>query len=85
MDLQHFVEVRRAQIAGVGLDRHRFDALLPERRIAATEARQVCDARDFEPNQVLSVVHDALRVGLGEADANLRVEVEAVDGETLEV
>jgi hypothetical protein len=67
------------------LDRHRLDALLAQRRIAAAEPRQVVDPRDLEPDQVLRVVRDALRIGLGETDADVGVEVEAVDGETLEL
>jgi NAD-dependent deacetylase len=66
-------------------DRHRFDAVFPEGRVAAPEAGKVIDTRDLEPHEVFGVVHDALRVGLREAHAKLGVEVEAVDGETLSV
>jgi hypothetical protein len=79
VDLQAVVEPRRLPVADVRLDRHRFDALLAQRRVAAAEARQVVDARDLEPDQVLGVVGDALGIRLGEADANVGVEVEAVD------
>jgi hypothetical protein len=67
----------------VGLDGHRFDAVLPERGVAASKAVEVVNARDLEPNEVFRVVRDALRVRLGEADSDLGVEVEAVDGEML--
>jgi NAD-dependent protein deacetylase/lipoamidase len=69
----------------VRLDRHRLDAVLAQRVVAAAEPIEVADARDLEPNEVLGVVRDPLRVGLGEANADLGVEVEAVDGETLSV
>jgi hypothetical protein len=68
----------------VGLDRHGLDAVVPERRIAASEAIEVVDARDLEPDEIFGVVRDALRVGLGEADPDLGLEVEAVDAGTLE-
>jgi hypothetical protein len=67
----------------VRLDRHCLDAVLAERRVAAAEARQVVDARDLEPDEILGVVRDSLGVGLGEPDPELGVEVEAVDGGTL--
>jgi hypothetical protein len=67
----------------VGFDGHRFDAVLPERRVAASKAVEVVNARDLEPNEIFRVVGDALRVRLGEADSDLGVEVEAVDGEML--
>jgi hypothetical protein len=80
---QPVVEVGRTEIANVGLDGHRFDAVRPERRVAASKAIEVVNARDLEPNEVFRVVRDALRVCLGEADSDLGVEVEAVDGEML--
>jgi NAD-dependent deacetylase len=67
----------------VRLDRHRLDSLLPQRRIAAPKSPEVRDACDLEPDEILGVVCDPLRVGLGEADLDLGVEVEPVDGETL--
>jgi hypothetical protein len=69
----------------VGLDRHRLDAVLSERRVAASEAIEVVDSRDLEPDEIFGVVRDALCVGLGEADPDLGLEVEAVDAETLEL
>ena len=67
----------------VDLDRHRLDALLAQRRIASAEASEIVDARDLEPDEVFRVVRYPLRVGLGEPDLQLGVEVEPVDGETL--
>jgi hypothetical protein len=79
MDLQPVVEARRSQMAHVGLDRHGLDTLVSQRRVAAAEPGQVVDTGDLEPHQVLGVVRDSLRVGLGEPYPDLRVEVEAVD------
>jgi hypothetical protein len=70
-------------MANVRLDRHRLDAVLPKRRVAASKAIEVVDARDLEPDEVFRVVGDALRVRLGEADLDLGVEAEAVDAEML--
>lgn len=80
VDSQPVVELRRLQVADMGLDRQRLDALLPQRRVPAAEAREVVDAGDLEPDEVLGVVGDALRVRLGEADPEVGMEVEAVDG-----
>jgi hypothetical protein len=70
-------------MANVRLDRHRLDAVLPKRRVAASKAIEIVDARDLEPDEVFRVVSDALRVRLGEADLDLGVEAEAVDAEML--
>jgi hypothetical protein len=70
-------------MANVRLDRHRLDAVLPKRRVAASKAIEVVDARDLEPDEVFRVVGDVLRVRLGEADLDLGVEAEAVDAEML--
>lgn len=71
-------------MANVRLDRHRFDTVVPKRLVAASKAVEVVDSRHFEPDEVLRVVRNALRVRLGEADANLGVEGEPVDGGTVE-
>jgi hypothetical protein len=63
----------------MSLDRHRLDPLVSKRGVAAAEPRQVGDAGDLEPDQVLGVVRDPLRVGLREPDPDLGVEMEAVD------
>jgi hypothetical protein len=70
-------------MANVRLDRHRLDAVLPKRRVAALKAIEIVDACDLEPDEVFRVVGDALRVRLGEADLDLGVEAEAVDAEML--
>ena len=80
MDPQPVVELRRLAMTDVGLDRERLDALLAQRGVAPAEAGEVVDARDLEPDEVLGVVGDALRIRLGEADSDLGVEAEAVDG-----
>jgi hypothetical protein len=80
VDSQAVVELRRLQVAYVRLHRERLDALLPKRRIAPTEARQVVHPRDLEPDEVLGVVGDALGIGLREANPDVGMEMEAVDG-----
>ena len=67
----------------MSFDRHRLDAFLPQRGVAAAESREVVDPGDLEPDEVLGVVRDSLGVRLGETDSDLGMEVEAVDGETL--
>jgi hypothetical protein len=84
MDRQPVVEVRGQQVAGVRLERQGLDTFPPERRVPAPEPCEVVDARNFEPNQELGVVRDALRIGLGEANPDLGLEAEAVDARTLE-
>ena len=79
MDRQPVVEVRGPQVAGVRLEREGLDTFLAERRVSAPEPSEVVDAGNLEPDQELGIVGDALRVGLGEANADLGVEVEAVD------
>jgi len=83
VDPQAIVESCRLQVTNMRLDRHRLHPLFPKRGVAAAEPRQVVDAGDFEPHEILGVVRDALRVGLGEADPDVRMEVEAVDEERL--
>jgi len=79
VDREAIVEVGGTCVPGVGLDRHRLDPVVAQRRVAAPKPREVVDARYLEPDEVLGVVCDPLRVGLGEADADLRLEVEAFD------
>jgi hypothetical protein len=79
MDRQAVVEIRGLQVAGVRLEREGLDTLLPQRRVAAPEPSEVIDARNLEPDQELGVVRDALRVGLGEPNADVSLEGEAVD------
>ena len=64
-------EARRHQIADVRLDRRGVDARLAQGRVAALEPRQVVDARELEPDEVVGVVDDPLRVGLREAHLHL--------------
>jgi len=71
-DDEPVVEARRLQVAGVRLEHERLDALLAQPRIAARDLLEVVDAGDLEPDEVLRVVDDPLRVGLGEAHAHRR-------------
>jgi hypothetical protein len=83
VDRQPLIEVRGKQVAGVRLERERLDAFLPEGGVPAPEPGEVVDAGNLEPNQELGVVRDALRVRLGEANADLGLEAEPVDAERL--
>jgi hypothetical protein len=65
-DLEQVAEARGRAVADVRLDRGRVDAGLEQRRVAALEAREVVDPGDLEPDEVVGVVRDRLRVGLGE-------------------
>ena len=49
-----------------------------QRLVAAGVRAQVLDAGDLEPDEVRRVVGDPLRVGVGEADAHVRREREAL-------
>ena len=60
--------MRRLPVADVRLEHEGLDALVADRRVAAGVFRQVGDARHLEPDEVVRVVRDALRVGLGEPD-----------------
>src|SRR5207244_12555469 len=62
------VEPRGSAVTAERLEDERLDALVAERLVAAGELPQVFDARHLEPDEVGRVVHDSLRVGVGEAD-----------------
>jgi NAD-dependent deacetylase len=68
----------------VRLDRQRLDALSLEGWVAAGEAGEVLDAGLLEPDEVDGVVRDLLRVGLGEADGDLRRKGKAAHGGNLQ-
>ena len=53
------------------LEHERLDAEVAQPLVAARVALEVLDARDLEPDEVVRVVDDALRVGLGEADPDV--------------
>lgn len=80
VDSQLVVELRGLPVPDMGLDRQRLDALLAKGRVAPPKSRQVVHPRDLEPDEVLGIVRDTLGIGLGEADPDVGVEVEAVDG-----
>ena len=71
MDEQPVVEQRRREEARVRLEHERLDPLVAQPLVAARVPLEVVDARHLEPDEVVRVVRDALRVGLGEADADL--------------
>jgi hypothetical protein len=78
MHEQPVVESRGLEIADVSLEDKRFDACVTEALIAAGVPVEVFDARDLEPDEVVRVVCDALRVRLGEPHLHGRLEAEAV-------
>src|SRR5439155_21392125 len=78
VDEQPVVEPRRLEIADVGLEHDRFDPQVAEPRIAAGVPLEVRDARDLEPDEVVRVVDDPLRVGLGEPHPHPGSETEPV-------
>ena len=53
------------------LEHERLDPEVAQPLVAAGVLLEVVDARDLEPDEVVRVVGDALRVGLGEADPDL--------------
>ena len=59
---------RRSEEPDVRLEHERLDPLVAQPLVAAGEPLEELDARDLEPHQVVRVVRDALRVGLGEPD-----------------
>jgi NAD-dependent deacetylase len=83
VDGQPVVEAGGQDVAHVHLRGRRFDALLAQPGVAPVESTQVLDAGRFEPHEVRRVMGDSLRVGLREADGDLDLEAEPVDGETL--
>ena len=58
------------------LEHDRLDARVAQPLIAAGVLIQVIDARHLEPDEVVRVVGDALRIRLCEADPHLRCETE---------
>ena len=76
MDSEPVVEPRGRPIPHMGLEHERLEPLFAERVVAAGVLGEVRDAGDLEPDEIRRVVRDALRVGLGEAHANLGLERE---------
>ncbi len=60
------------------LEHERLDPVVAQPLVAAGELLEELDARDLEPDEVVRVVRDALRVGLGEAHLDRCREAEAV-------
>ena len=65
-------KTRRREEARVRLEHERLDPLVAQPLVAARVPLEVVDAGDLEPDEVVRVVRDALRVGLGEAHADRR-------------
>ena len=61
------VEPRRLQVADVRLEHERLDPELAQALVAAGVPLEVLDSRHLEPDEVVRVVRDPLRVGLREA------------------
>jgi hypothetical protein len=68
---QAVVEPRGLAVANVRLDEERLDPLVAQPLIAPGELLEEVDPRRLEPDEVVRVVGDPLRVGLGEADPDL--------------
>ena len=71
VDDEAVVEPRRLQVAHVRLEHERLDAEVAQPLVAAGVPLEVLDARDLEPDEVVRVVDDPLRVGLGEPHPHL--------------
>ena len=71
MDPQPVVESRGLQVPDVRLEHERLEPEVAQPLVTAGVALEVLDARDLEPHEVVRVVRDALRVGLGEAHAHI--------------
>ena len=71
VDREDVVEGGGGAIVDADAGRQRLDPLRLDRPVAAGVVGQVRDARDLEPDDVRRVVGDALRVGLGEAHADV--------------
>ena len=67
-------EARGHEVADVPLDDRCLVALGLERLVAARVLVEILDARDLEPDEVVRVVDDSLRVRLREPDAYASVE-----------
>jgi hypothetical protein len=72
--MEQVVEARRSAVAAERLEHERLDTGVAQRLVAARELAQVLDACDLEPDEVRRVVRDALRIGVGKADAHARPE-----------
>jgi len=71
MDDEPVVELRGLEVAHVCLEDERFDSEIAKPLVAAGIALEVLDAGHFEPDEVVRVVDDPLRVRLREADLHL--------------
>src|SRR5258708_37872750 len=71
VDLQLVVEERGLAEGRMRLEHERLDALVAELLIPARVLLEKRDARNLEPDEVVRVVCDTLRVGLGEPHSDL--------------
>ena len=83
MQHEHVVEDRGLDETRVRLEDECLDALVAKALVAAGKLFEVRDSGDLEPDEIVRVVSDALRVGFGEAHPNLGREVEAVHAGSL--
>ncbi len=73
-DPEPLVEVGGAVIPDADLGRERLHASVADRLVAACMRGQIGDACDLEPDDEGRVMRDALRIGLGEPDRDVRRE-----------
>ena len=71
VDREDVVEGGGGAVVDADARRQRLDPLRLDRPVAAGVVGQVRDARHLEPDDVRGMVGDALRVGLGEAHADV--------------
>jgi NAD-dependent deacetylase len=80
VDLEHVVEPGRHAVTHLRLEDERFEPLVANRLVPAGELGKVRDARSLEPDEVVRVVRDSLRVRFGEAYAHVDREAETTHG-----
>jgi hypothetical protein len=83
VDLEAIVEACRLSIPDLSLEHERLESAVANRLIAAGELGEVADTRGLEPDEIVGVMRNRLRVGLGEADADLDREPKALHAGTL--
>jgi hypothetical protein len=71
------VEPRRLEVADVRLEDDCLQPEVSQALVPTGRLLEMLDARDLEPDEVVRVVRDPLRVGFREADANICLEGES--------
>jgi hypothetical protein len=77
VDAKAVVEMRRLEVADVGLEDEGLQPGLAQRGVTSGVLLEVGDTRDLEPDEVDGVMDDALRIGLGKAGTDVRAEPES--------